>query len=75
LVSVHGAVELVEISNNKSHMRRKRLPAATVRMHGERCANDKQIPMTKIPNNKPLTKIPNNKPVYDLEEKTFQFAK
>jgi hypothetical protein len=31
--------------------------------------------MTKISNNKPLTKIPNNKPVYDLEERTFQFAK
>jgi four helix bundle protein len=29
-------------------------------------ANNKQIPMTKIPN---------NKPVYDLEERTFQFAK
>jgi len=22
-----------------------------------------------------MTKIPNNKPVYDLEERTFQFAK
>ena len=29
------------------------------------------------PNNKqmPMTKSPNNKPVYDLEERTFQFAK
>jgi hypothetical protein len=28
------------------HTRRKRLPAATVRMHGERCANKSQIPNT-----------------------------
>ncbi|MDP2643421.1 MAG: four helix bundle protein [Desulfobacterales bacterium] len=32
----------------------------------QQITNSKQIPMTKIPN---------NKPVYDLEERTFQFAK
>jgi hypothetical protein len=35
-----------QIPSIKFHTRRKRLPAATVRMHGERCANKSQIPNT-----------------------------
>jgi hypothetical protein len=37
----------------------------------------KVFKLLQIPNNKKITmtKIPNNKPVYDLEERTFQFAK